>query len=245
MRLALVSDVHGNLPALEAVVADLARRDVDRVVNLGDCLSGPLLPLETARFLMARRDWVHLAGNHERQLLDPRAAGRGPSDEYAVARLGPDELAWVATLRPVRAEDGLVLCHGTPASDVEYLLETVGPGGMAPATGTEVEARLGSVEAPLVACGHSHVARVVRSARGQLLVNPGSVGLPGFLSDWPAPHRVENRSPDARYAVVERTDRGWTASLVAVPYDHEPMARLAEAAGRPEWASALRTGYVR
>jgi predicted phosphodiesterase len=244
MRLALLSDVHGNLPALEAVVDDLARRGVDRVVNLGDALSGPLLPLETARFLM-ERDWAHLAGNHERQILDADAPGRGPSDEYAHARLGKDELAWVATLRPSRTEGDLVFCHGTPGSDVEYFLETVGPGGMAAASAGEVEERLGAVGAPLVACGHSHVARVVRSARGQLLVNPGSVGLPGFVSTWPAPHRVEARSPDARYAVVERSERGWAATLVAVPYDHEPMARLAEAQGRPEWASALRSGYVR
>jgi predicted phosphodiesterase len=68
MRIAVVSDIHGNLPALEAVVADIARRGVDAVVNLGDSLSGPLLPLETAQFLMAQ-SWTHLAGNHERQVL--------------------------------------------------------------------------------------------------------------------------------------------------------------------------------
>lgn len=68
MRIAILADIHGNLPALEAVADDLDRRGVDAVVNLGDSLSGPLLPRETAQFLMAR-DWLHLAGNHERQLL--------------------------------------------------------------------------------------------------------------------------------------------------------------------------------
>lgn len=57
MRLALLSDIHGNLPALRAVMADLARRGVDRVVNLGDSLSGPLLPQATAECLMAQ-DWL-------------------------------------------------------------------------------------------------------------------------------------------------------------------------------------------
>jgi len=52
MRIAVVSDIHGNLPALEAVVCDFTRRGVDAVVNLGDNVSGPLLPLETAQFLM-------------------------------------------------------------------------------------------------------------------------------------------------------------------------------------------------
>jgi predicted phosphodiesterase len=76
MRIALVSDIHGNLPALEAVLEDTRRRAVSRIVNLGDSLSGPLLPLETARFLM-KQDWVQLAGNHERQLLEIAHKGGG------------------------------------------------------------------------------------------------------------------------------------------------------------------------
>jgi hypothetical protein len=67
------------------------------VVNLGDSLSGPLLPLQTARFLMAQ-DWLQLAGNHERQILNPHQ--RGESDVYAHAQLGEAELAWLATLPP-------------------------------------------------------------------------------------------------------------------------------------------------
>lgn len=90
MRIAIVSDIHGNLPALEAVVRDIGRRSVDAVVNLGDSLSGPLMPLETAQFLMAQ-DWVHLAGNHERQLLTLPAERRGPSDAFAHSRLGAKE----------------------------------------------------------------------------------------------------------------------------------------------------------
>lgn len=87
MRIALVSDIHGNLAALQAVVDDFGRRGVDAVINLGDSLSGPLLPLETARFLMAQ-DWLHLAGNHERQILNLRADACDPSDAYARQQLG-------------------------------------------------------------------------------------------------------------------------------------------------------------
>jgi predicted phosphodiesterase len=68
MSIAVVSDIHGNLAAIEAVAADIRRRGVDTVVNLGDSLSGPLLPRETAQFLMGQ-GWTHIAGNHERQLL--------------------------------------------------------------------------------------------------------------------------------------------------------------------------------
>ena len=91
MRIAIISDIHGNLPALEAVTKDIGRRGVDSIVNLGDSLSGPLLPLETAQFLMAQ-DWVHLAGNHERQLLTLGSGQRGPSDEFAYSQLTTKEL---------------------------------------------------------------------------------------------------------------------------------------------------------
>jgi putative phosphoesterase len=243
VRLALVSDVHGNLPALEAVLADLRRRGVDAVVNLGDSLSGPLLPLETARRLMAT-GWVHLAGNHERQLLgDP--ARMGLSDAFARARLGEAELAWIASLRPAQAlSPEVLLCHGTPSTDLQYLLETVERAGLRAASAAEVEARLGDARAELVACGHSHVPRAVRARRGALVVNPGSVGLPAFDDVHPFPHAVENGSPDARYAIVERLAGGWRAELASVPYDHATMAALARERGREDWARALATGFA-
>ena len=86
MRLAVLSDIHGNLPALKVVLADLNARGADMVVNLGDSLSGPLLPRETAEFLMAQ-PWVHIAGNHERQLLAGGTKPLGPSDRHALSCL--------------------------------------------------------------------------------------------------------------------------------------------------------------
>jgi predicted phosphodiesterase len=244
MRIAFVSDIHGNLPALEAVLADVRERGADVIVNLGDSLSGPLLPRETAAFLMAQ-DWVQLAGNHERQLLEVPNGGGGTSDTYAYSTLGAAELAWIRTLRPWRAfDDEVFLCHGTPASDLVYLLESVDPAGLRAANSAEIEERLAGHTSAVVACGHSHTARAVRSARGQLLVNPGSVGLPAYDARRPHPHLVESRSPDARYAIVEKRAGVFRAELHAVPYDHEPMAKLALARGREEWAHALRTGYA-
>lgn len=242
MRIALVSDIHGNLPALEAVARDIARRAVDRVVNLGDSLSGPLMPLETAHALMSL-DWIHLAGNHERQLLTP--GPMGDSDAFAHARLGAAEFDWVAGLLPcLRLNPQVLLCHGTPSSDITYFLETVVPGGLRPASMTEIDHRLGTVEGELIACGHTHVPRVVRASSGQWIVNPGSVGLPAYDDAHPIPHVVENGSPDARYAIVERTAGGWVTALLSVPYDHQSMAALALAHGRPDWAAALATGRM-
>lgn len=244
MRIAFVSDIHGNLAALEAVARDIARRGIDEVVNLGDSLSGPLLPSETAAYLMAT-DWFHLAGNHERQILSSGAAGAGASDAYARACLNEAQLRWIASLVPVaRYRDDVHLCHGTPTSDIEYLLESVDVHGRRAATVDEVAARLGDVRTSLVVCGHSHVPRVARTESGVTVVNPGSVGLPAYDDDRPFPHVVENGSPDARFAIGEWQDGAWTTSLVAVPYDHESMARLADMRERPDWAAALRTGEM-
>ncbi len=244
MRIAVLSDIHGNLPALEAVLADFRNRGVDAVVNLGDCLSGPLMPLETAQFLMAR-DWPTIAGNHERQLLTQGPGQWGKSDAQTHARLTPRELAWIKAL-PATAwfADEVLLCHGTPRSDLDALLETIEPPRPRPATAREVDTRLGGVAAPVVLCGHTHVPRAVRSGSGQLIVNPGSVGLPALETTYPCQVLVETGSPDAHYAIIERRAGQWTAALLTVPYPHQAMAGLALARQRPDWAQALRSGYM-
>lgn len=244
MRLALVSDIHGNLPALEAVVADIARRGVDAVINLGDSLSGPLLPLETARYLMAQ-PWTHLAGNHERQVLSVPPHKQGPSDRYAREQLDAAALDWIARQQPLhRYSEEIFLCHASPRSDVENFLDTVEGPRMRPAMPQEIEERLGQTQEAVVACGHTHVPRAVRSRRGQLLVNPGSVGLQAFDGTQPNPHAVEIGSPDARYAILEKRGGAWQAQFLAVPYDFLPMARLAAQRGQRGWEAALATGYM-
>jgi predicted phosphodiesterase len=244
MRIALVSDIHGNLAALEAVLEDTRRRAVTRIVNLGDSLSGPLLPLETAQFLM-KQDWVQLAGNHERQLLEFAQKGGGESDAFTHARLTPEVFAWLRTLTHARPlDDEVYLCHGTPRNDVEAFLDSVEGDHTRPATEAELAERCTLAAPKVIACGHTHIARTVNSPRGQLLVNPGSVGLQAYEDDHPHYHRVEGGDAYARYATLEKRGGAWHAQIHPVPYDSESMARLAERNGRPEWAQALRYGTM-
>lgn len=244
MRLALVSDIHGNLPALEAVAADIRRHGVDQVLCLGDNLSGPLMPLETAQWLMAS-GWPVLAGNHERQILEWQPAAGGASDGFARAALGSAELDWLRSLRPMwQWAPDIHLCHGTPRQDDQHLLETPRAGVLGLATPAEIAERLGGQASALVACGHSHLPRALRTAGGQLLVNPGSVGLQAYMDDEPERYVVERGTPDANYAIVERHGDSWQCSQHAVRYDHAAMAALAQRNGRPDWAQALRTGRV-
>jgi predicted phosphodiesterase len=244
VKIALISDIHGNLAALEAVVADACKRGVDEFVNLGDSLSGPLLPLETAQFLMAK-GWTSLAGNHERQILTHGPERRGASDEYAYSQLTHVEFEWLRSLPPkMKFSPEVFLCHGTPSSDVEYFLETVDKYGARAATSEEVQQRLVGQPSPVIACGHTHIPRAIRTISGQLIVNPGSVGLPAYDDCHPVFHVMETGSPDARYAIVENINDQWIAALLSVPYDHKSMADLAAKNGRPDWHKALLSGYM-
>ena len=240
-RWAVVSDIHGNLPALESVLADA--RGVDGWLNLGDIVSGPLWPRETAALLMML-DWPTIAGNHERQLLTLPRARMGASDAYAASALTDAQRAWLASLpATLNPAAGPYCVHGAPGNDLQYLLETVTPQGLRAATDDELAARLGSLAPPMLLCGHSHVPRC-RPHAGGLVANPGSVGLQAYDDMHPHPHVVENGSPHARYAIVESGPAGWQVLLREVPYDHETAAQRAERNGRGDWADALRSGRV-
>jgi len=106
MKLAVISDIHGNLLALEAVLADIAGLGVDQTVNLGDILSGPLQPAQTAELLMDR-DFITIGGNHERQVLDLLDRGQHldplGTDGNAAGQLTSVHLAWIRAL-PARLE---------------------------------------------------------------------------------------------------------------------------------------------
>jgi predicted phosphodiesterase len=254
MKLAVLSDIHGNLAALQAVLDDVAAQSVDAIVNLGDILSGPLQPAETADLLMAR-GFPTIAGNHERQLLKLRDTGRpldpASSDGYAAAQLREPHWTWLRSLpAQLPFAPGVLLVHGTPASDLQYWMESATPdfgahgsSGVRPATPDEARERLGDARAELVLCGHTHVPRAMQCG-ATLVVNPGSVGLQAFHWDQPHDHHVENGSPHARYAIVERRANGWTVRHCSVAYDWQVQAKLAEERGRPEWAYALATGRM-
>lgn len=244
MKIALISDIHGNLPALESVIKDIQTRGVDLIVNLGDTLSGPLFPLETAQYLMSM-DCVNISGNHERQLLTLPIEKMGASDAFTYAQLGENELAWIKS-HPASLEltDEVYLCHGSPRRDTEYFLETVSESGIRVASASEVAERLGNIASPVVACGHTHLPRVVKTTKGQMIVNPGSVGLPAYDDKYPFSHNVETGSPDARYAILEKKNESWLSMQISVPYNFKSVVELAKKRNRMDWAIAMETGYM-
>jgi putative phosphoesterase len=163
VRVAALYDVHGNLPALEAVLAEVEREDVDRIVFGGDVISGPW-PAETLERVQGLGDRALVVLGNADRALEPWRRERLGDEGHATV------LGWPLTVSLDVGGLGRVLfCHATPRSDEEIV------------TRLTPEERLGEildgVEADVIVHGHVHV-RYDRRAAGFRIVNPGSVGLP-------------------------------------------------------------------
>lgn len=205
MKIAALSDIHGNLAALDAVLKDIRSAGADLIVNLGDILSGALYPSETADRLMSLA-LPTIRGNHERQILAGEREHICQSDRGAFDRLGPDQLDWISSLPSTLSvgEDAL-LVHGTPEDDLTYFLETVTHSGCREATPEEVKCRAGDAAPKLTLCGHTHLQRSMKLDDGRLIVNPGSVGLLAYEDDRPFPPNGDALA--ARTIRIRDTDR--------------------------------------
>jgi diadenosine tetraphosphatase ApaH/serine/threonine PP2A family protein phosphatase len=246
MRFAAIADVHGNCLALEAVIADIRAQGIADIVNLGDMASGPLDGRRTMDILLDL-DATSVQGNHDRWLIDREPGAMGSWERLVYSQLDPRHLEWLKALPMTKVfRDRVYLCHATPADDNTYWLESVAPDGavtMAPLE--SIEAGASGIEQSLILCGHTHIPRVIRLRDGRMIVNPGSVGIPGFRHNQPYVHVIEAGTPDAAYAILELRDGNWRVTFRHVPYDHDAMAALARQNGQPELASALATGWIR
>jgi predicted phosphodiesterase len=178
MKVAVLADVHANLPALEAVLDDVETHGVDRIVLLGDIAGGPM-PAETLDLLAALGEtavWVH--GNGERELVEAfdgkPGEGRTGADAAACAALIEQRHRDLMAGLPMTVSldvDGLgpaLFCHATPRRDDEFVLVD--------SPISRWSAVLDGVSEGLVVCGHSHMP-FDRLAGGRRVVNPGSVGM--------------------------------------------------------------------
>ena len=211
---ALVYDVHGNLPALEAVLADA--RGVDRFVLGGDYALFGGWPAETVARLRDL-DAVWIRGNGERWTARPDDAPENPVVRGAIAAsreaLGHQVVEDLAALPSTVVRDDTMICHACPESDVRSFV---------PEPSDDDDELLDGVSAKRLIFGHTHLP-FARVARGIELVNPGSVGMP-FDGD-----------PRAAYAVVH--DDG-TIEHRRVAYDHEASAlRVRELGG--SWTATV------
>lgn len=235
-RIGIISDVHGNLLALEAVLAELEREELDGLVCLGDVAVGPQ-PAEALARVRALGCPI-VKGNWD----DWFCEGIPPADyeigrklveigEFWAAQLSTEDLAVMRGFSPtveLDLGDGeTALCfHGSPSSNEE---------GIYSVTPDEtLEQILGDAGAPVMLCGHTHL-QMLRRLEHSLVVNPGSVGLP--FSDW-APHTI-TIAPWAEYGILSH-DRGrLRVDLRRTTYDVAALLRLSCESGMPHaqwWA---------
>jgi predicted phosphodiesterase len=246
-RLGIVADIHGNALALGAVLHNAHEHGVRRFVNLGDILYGPLQPLETYRILQETNVIASIAGNRDRDVFQATANDLATNQTLAFVteNVGPEAVAWLRNLPATDVVDGTVfLCHGTPLSDTTYFLEDVASGHPVVRAETAICELVGDVREPVILCGHTHVPRVVQLSSGQLIVNPGSVGLPAYDDLAPVKHYMETYSPHACYAILEQRESGWDVSLHRVSYDWQEAAKQAYDLNREDWARGIATGRM-
>jgi predicted phosphodiesterase len=211
-KLAVLADIHGNLPALEAVWEDLGQFEVDQVVVAGDIVNWGPFSLEVLEFLDQRHCTV-MRGNNEIYLLDyqsdraPAAWARYTLPGWLHRQIGDvwkaRIAAWPDTLQ-LRFPDGpaIRVVHGSPRDHWEGIFPT--------STDAEIEEMLAGVEEQVIIAAHTHLP-LDRTTGDRRLLNPGSVGIP------------LDGNPDASYMLLTVTNGEWHAEHRRVPYDREPL----------------------
>ncbi|AAZ24587.1 metallophosphoesterase family protein [Colwellia psychrerythraea] len=244
MKFAVLSDIHSNVFALEAVIADAKKHSVDLMVNLGDILYGPIAPKATYELLM-QYEIVTICGNQDRQIFEATAAelASNPTMKFIIDDLGDEPITWMKSL-PFDAQlnADVYLCHGTPDDDLTYLLENVELGYARLRSDSEIIKLLNGQNSTLICCGHTHTPRTVSLTTGQTIINPGSVGLQAYTDDEPIVHSMENFSSMASYSIVEKTEDNWNIKHIRVPYDVKLAVAECEKRNRMDWVHFLTTG---
>jgi putative phosphoesterase len=213
LRVAALYDIHGNLPALDAVLAEV---DADVVVVGGDTVGGPAPAVTLERLRTLDADVRFLRGNADREVYEERQ-GLAPPEvmEFVRARLSREQMDFLRSL-PLTLSIGRVLfCHATPRSD-EELLTRISPDG-------RWREALAGVDAEVVVCGHTHV-QFDRRVGPWRYVNVGAVGRP-----------YEGR-PGAYWALLGRD-----VELVRTDYDFEAAAEAVVASGQPNAEKVVET----
>lgn len=234
--LALLSDIHGNLVALEAVLDDLRRAQPDAVVCLGDVAATGPRPHQTLT-RVRELGWPVVLGNADAWLLDPREPAPQERDDrflqqvreldrWCAERLDKGDRAFLRSLPKtidVRLGSvGTLLCfHGSPRSFNELLVATTSP--------EDLDVALHGTSATLLAGGHSHQP-LLRRHRDRLLLNPGSVGIPFERVDT---GRITRTPAWAEYALLGWDGQALDVTWRRVPLDNESVIADYRASGMP------------
>jgi predicted phosphodiesterase len=246
MKIAILSDIKSNVYALEAVIADIKTKQVDAILNLGDSFYGPIEPKATYD-LIRQNQFINLCGDEDRKILESSIAQLEENEtlRYTYNSLGDDVLYWIQDL-PFEKLIGAdyYMIHGTYLDDSMYMLEDIASGKAKLRDDKKILEIIDDIKSTFVMCGNSCLPRCITLSSGQIVINPGAVGLQAFKSDLINKHVIENNTPDASYVILTVEDSTYAVEPIRVAYDYEKAALKAEENNRPDWAYSLRTGKV-
>ncbi len=250
MKIAVISDIHGNFVALEAVLADLAG-EADRIICLGDvAVVGPQ-PRKTVKCLrslgcavvMGNADAELLRAGAEESRQGNQSLGSRPHQEalirWCLRQLSSEDIDYIKSFRPTVAIElgpgvSLLCFHGSPRSYDDILMSTTPV--------DELNRMLIGHRAEILAGGHTHV-QMLRRHRDMIVLNPGSVGLPYNKNPWSGevPREEVRLAPRAEYALIVVGSRSIGVEFRRVPLDVERVANAAVGSGRPDESEWVRS----
>jgi len=242
---AIISDIHGNSLALTAVLQDIKQRGIQKIINLGDHFFGALEPEGVANILR-EHEMICITGNTDREILES-IDGDFTKDgmDRVKADLSEQSIAWLRRLPKTATLDGLFfICHGTPESDDEYLLEKVTANGVFVYNDEALVEKLKDIKERIILCGHSHVNRVVYLSNDKIVLNPGSVGLPAYLGNGEHRFAMESMTPHAKYAIVRADGDAISIEQVLCAYNWHKASEAARKNGNEKWAQFLLHGRM-
>lgn len=234
MKIAVIADIHGNIVALDVVLAIIEAERPDRVVCLGDVAAKGPAPAQVIDRLIDR-DWTFIMGNTDEWMVRPidekptteREQKLVASALWGYEQLNERQRAFVAGFRPNAAleiDGGHLFCyHGSPDSNVTSLLPETSVSGL--------DAALRPFPARVYAGAHTHV-RMLRPHHGSIVINPGSVGM----ATATRPGVGERLVPHAEFAFVETVAGGVSVEFREVPLDPGALVASVEASSSPDAA---------
>ena len=241
-KIAVISDIHGNFWALQSVLDDLKKRNVDVIFNLGDSLYGPLDPAKTFE-LLCKQNMISILGNEDRLILDSvDKATTNSTLEYVMSKLSNEAFSWLDSLPPTTLYKDFFLCHGTVNRDDEYCIERVTEKGVKRKENDELLQDIRGIEQAVICCGHSHLNSVIQLKSNRYIVNPGSVGLQAYRDSVPFDHVMQTGNPNASYCIINKDNEWYRFEHVLVSYDWASAAACAVTNHRKDWARWLQTG---
>lgn len=209
MKIAILSDIKSNVYALEEVLIDATKKKVDAVLNLGDSFYGPVSPRETYD-LIRQSAFINICGDNDRKILEASLEQLEEDKllKYVYNDLGEDVLYWIQELpfEKLIGED-FYMIHGTYYDDSDYLLEENGE----KRDDKKIIELLDDIKSQFIFCSNNSNEKCIRLETGQIVLNPGSLGLDSS----------GNICQEATYAILDISDNGFEAKFVKVPYDYE------------------------